>query len=134
MLAIPTASVFLGSCASLYYYANTSREGNKISVSKSEFVQFKGGEEKLRQFVLIKVTEVGFPVCLYRQEEDSYLAALLECTHRGCELNVGGGVYTCPCHGSEFSVEGKVLEGPAEKELKIFKTDSDNEFIYVYLS
>ena len=44
---------------------------------------------------------------------------------------MGGGIYTCPCHGSEFSVKGKVLEGPADKDLKIFKTETDNENIYI---
>jgi cytochrome b6-f complex iron-sulfur subunit len=134
LLAFPAASVFLSSCASVYYYASTTREGNKITVPTSEFIHLKKGEEQVRQFVLFKINEGGFPVCLYRLDEGSYLAALLECTHRGCELNVGGGLYTCPCHGSEFSIEGKVLEGPAEEDLKLFKTESDNEFIYVYLS
>jgi len=133
LLAFPAASVFLSSCSSIYY-ASTLREGNKISVSKSEFIERKKGEEKLRQYVLFNINESGSPVSLYRLDDGRYVAALLECTHRGCELNVGGGIYTCPCHGSEVTIEGKVLEGPAEEDLKLFKTESDNEFIYVYLS
>ena len=83
---------------------------------------------------MLKIEESQFPICLYKTKEDHYNASLLKCTHRGCELNVGGGIYSCPCHGSEFSIKGAVLEGPAEKDLKTFKIDTDNENIYIYLS
>ncbi len=58
----------------------------------------------------------------------------MKCTHRGCELNVGGGIYSCPCHGSEFDNKGNLLEGPADQDLKTFKTSINNENIYIDLS
>jgi len=41
------------------------------------------------------------------------------CTHQGCDVNkVDGGVISCPCHGSQFSIEdGSVKGGPAPKGL-----------------
>jgi Rieske Fe-S protein len=41
------------------------------------------------------------------------------CTHQGCDVNkIDGGVISCPCHGSEFSIEdGSVKGGPAPKGL-----------------
>ncbi|GAB1646120.1 Rieske (2Fe-2S) protein [Krasilnikovia sp. MM14-A1259] len=52
------------------------------------------------------------------------------CTHAGCPVNkVDGGVISCPCHGSTFSIEdGSVKGGPAPKglpEVKV-KVDGDN--------
>ncbi len=42
------------------------------------------------------------------------------CTHRGCRLNEApDGHFACKCHGSEFSSQGQVIEGPATKDLPI---------------
>ena len=43
------------------------------------------------------------------------------CTHLGCELtyNETTDTWDCPCHGSRFDRNGKVIEGPAQKDLEI---------------
>ncbi len=136
-IGLPALAASLQSCNAIYY-ANIKKETNRLVVEKSEFWRVKpakqaGGEDKKvnRSFVLVKTDQMEFPICLYKIEQNIYNASLLHCTHRGCELNVGGGIYSCPCHGSEFSVTGKVLEGPADKDLKTFKTETDNENIYI---
>lgn len=42
------------------------------------------------------------------------------CTHLGCALryNASEDTYECPCHGSKYDKNGKVLVGPALKDLK----------------
>jgi cytochrome b6-f complex iron-sulfur subunit len=42
-----------------------------------------------------------------------------KCTHLGCKINTLKNDYlACGCHGSLFSLEGKVLNGPASTNLK----------------
>lgn len=44
------------------------------------------------------------------------------CTHLGCTVrHVEGEGYSCPCHGSRFDREGRVLDGPAPKPLAWYR-------------
>ena len=132
-VGMPILATTLQSCGSIYYAAAQKRE-NSLMVKKSEFIFEKKNKTVERGHVFVKTVELAFPICLHKTGEDQYTALLMSCTHRGCELNFGGGIYSCPCHGSEFSVAGEVLEGPADKNLKSFKTETDNENIYILLS
>lgn len=131
-IGIPFGASMLQSCGAIYY-ASLSKEPGKLVVAKSEFINETNNKKTTRDFVLLNMNELGFPICLYKVK-DEYIASLLKCTHRGCELNVGGGIYSCPCHGSEFSTTGQVLEGPADQNLKVYKTETDEKNIYIYLS
>ncbi len=40
------------------------------------------------------------------------------CPHRGCNVNaITGGKIICPCHDSEFNLDGSVAKGPAKAPL-----------------
>jgi len=57
---------------------------------------------------------------VYRDEDGILHAVSLRCTHLGCLLRFNGAEtsWDCPCHGSRFDVDGRVLEGPAVDPLE----------------
>ncbi|GMB09804.1 FAD-dependent oxidoreductase [Thermolongibacillus altinsuensis] len=56
----------------------------------------------------------------YRDEGGNLHIVDTTCTHMGCELewNNGDRTWDCPCHGSRFSIDGEVMEGPAQRRLE----------------
>ncbi len=59
------------------------------------------------------------------------------CTHAGAPLAEGdldGEVLTCPWHGSRFNVtNGSVINGPAEKPLKVYESTVKEDYLYIDL-
>lgn len=51
----------------------------------------------------------------YRDENGHLHLLDITCTHVGCELawNDAERTWDCPCHGSRFSYNGSIIEGPA---------------------
>ena len=37
----------------------------------------------------------------------------------------------CPCHGSQYNTEGKVIRGPASKSLALAKVDNIDNKVYL---
>lgn len=55
----------------------------------------------------------------YRDEQGEMHVCSAVCTHLNCivQWNAGEKSWDCPCHGSRFDTDGKVLNGPAIKSL-----------------
>lgn len=112
------------------YYATAQLEGDKLRLKKTDFTDEKG---KARSFVLIRNEKLAFPVCVYHLGNGVYVALSTQCTHSGCEVQPNKTSLVCPCHGSEFSNQGKVLNPPAETDLKKYNVSADNENIFIQI-
>lgn len=66
---------------------------------------------------LLRNPEGGLPILLVRLESGAHSAVLTRCTHRGCQTEPVADRLVCPCHGSEYTLTGRLLEGPAEADL-----------------
>jgi len=64
-------------------------------------------------------------VAAYRDGNGKLHACSAACTHLGCHLHWNGfeRCWDCPCHGSQFSVDGAVLNGPAIYPLEKVELD-----------
>ena len=68
----------------------------------------------------------GARAVLYR-DQDGFWAVSLVCSHLGCTTEADGSGYRCPCHGSRYDRQGRVLNGPAKQGLKTVWMDADPE-------
>ncbi len=62
----------------------------------------------------------GKRVAAYRDSSGELFLSDSTCTHLGCELEYNNAErsFDCPCHGSRFNYDGKVIEGAAKEDLK----------------
>jgi nitrite reductase/ring-hydroxylating ferredoxin subunit len=58
----------------------------------------------------------GYNLVLLHDEE-GYAAVGTICTHLGCVVAPSAEGFECPCHGSRFARDGKVVQGPAPSPL-----------------
>lgn len=71
-----------------------------------------------------KIVELeGHKYGAYRDEEGKLHIVNTTCTHVGCELkwNDAEKSWDCPCHGSRFTYDGEILEGPATHRLNHYE-------------
>lgn len=80
--------------------------------------------------------KISDEMMLIRKSESTFIAVRTICTHKGCDVELEGDKFVCPCHGSEFTIDGVVTQGPATKNLKIFETifDSGNGTVTIKTS
>jgi cytochrome b6-f complex iron-sulfur subunit len=59
---------------------------------------------------------------LSRLADGGFLAIYQRCTHLGCSVpwDQRANAFICPCHSSEFNVQGEVLNPPAPRPLDLF--------------
>lgn len=62
----------------------------------------------------------GQKLGIYKNENGKIFAVIPDCTYEGCRLNWDKKEknWVCPCCGSRFSYEGKVINGPATENLE----------------
>lgn len=66
------------------------------------------------------VEEGGRKFAGYRDISGALIALSRKCTHLGCTIqwNSTHSTWDCPCHGSRFDPQGRVVQGPAQRPLE----------------
>ena len=75
-----------------------------------------------------------YDVAVQKNQDNSYIALLLQCTHQENQLTVSSAGYHCSLHGSNFDKQGNVRKGPAEQPLHHFETSIDNNILNIHIN
>lgn len=111
LAGVPLATLLAG-CAGLVA-RSVPVSGGKVHLALAHFPELAeaGGSAKLMP------AGRSTPVYVMTVERDRWVALSPICTHLGCTVEIQGTRIVCPCHGSTYDREGRVLQGPAERAL-----------------
>ena len=144
MNIILLTSVF-GSCGPLaggfiyYFYPVVDKKGGNGLVAKD-----KNGDDILESVWVVDHKYPSRALVQGLKGDAHYLITSKEgglekyainavCTHLGCVVpwNPTENKYMCPCHGSQYNSEGKVIRGPAPKSLALAKVENIANKVYL---
>jgi len=88
---------------------------SKANVRYEEATRFKIG--KAENFPVGTVKKLDDKGVFIFSNDDGLHAISSVCTHLGCIVAVTETGFQCPCHGSKYDENGKVIGGPAPRNL-----------------
>lgn len=72
-------------------------------------------------------------IIIIRSTDSVYIALSKVCTHQGCTVtyNSGNNNLPCPCHGSLYTINGAVVNGPAPDPLKRYDVKKNGNILTI---
>ncbi|HPV76301.1 MAG TPA: Rieske (2Fe-2S) protein [Gemmatimonadaceae bacterium] len=104
-------------CAARAKYVTPTLTGERLSVPLAQ-VGATGG-------VLVEDPLGDLPIFLHRTADGAYVAVSTRCGHRGCQVEPAAAKLVCPCHGSEYTLDGTILQGPTLRPLERYRVTVD---------
>ena len=121
-----SVAALLAGCASLVTRTVTPVDGTlRLALAHYPELVEVGGS--------LKVAPDGAPEPIYILSlgEGQYAALSPICTHLGCTVEIQEARLVCPCHGSTYDRQGRVLQGPAERALTRYRADLSTDGVLV---
>lgn len=93
-------------------YASVNLLKEKLSLPKETLAQIQPGHGGV-------VELDGEKTGVYKDEKGEVYAVSVKCPHLGCQLvwNPDEKSWDCPCHGSRFDYQGRLMDGPAQSNV-----------------
>lgn len=137
VVAIPTVfGTVLESCKSTIIGPTGSKVLQSVSGSLSGgnvTVNIDSSSPLAKTGTAAAVNFQGGVILVDHPSANVYNALSSICTHQSCQItgyDSGSSQFICPCHGSQFDINGKVTQGPASAPLTKYQTQvSGNQLI-----
>jgi Rieske Fe-S protein len=82
----------------------------------------------------VLVESVAGVFLVSRTADQSFIAVDAVCSHQSCTITgIDGTTYVCPCHGSRYDRNGRVVQGPATASLRQFSTSFASGIVTINL-
>ena len=134
--AVVIATIALPGCASLFVKkrepdVTVAVASGEVRVPVTAAPWVRGGQGTLA----IAIEGREDKILVFRGPDGALAAVDMTCTHRGCDVEwaPATGRIVCPCHGSEFSSTGALLQGPAKQPLAAFPVRVEGDALVVHV-
>ena len=82
----------------------------------------------------VLVESVAGVFLVSRTADTAFTAIDAVCSHQSCTVtNADGEIYVCPCHGSRYDRNGRVVQGPATASLRRYNSSFSNGTLTIVL-
>ena len=123
------AAAGLASCASIPVFTTSAVDG-RVTVDLAQFPDLKIPGKG----IVVRAEQAAEPIILLATDGGQVRALSGVCTHLACSVRLGDHGLSCPCHGSTFSLEGRVTRGPAPDDLHTFPTTLAGNTVVITLN
>lgn len=114
----------LSGCAARARYVTPTLMGDRLTIPASHLANTGG--------VLVEDPQDELPIFVHRTTDDRYVAVSTRCGHRGCQVEPAAAKLVCPCHGSEYTFDGAILQGPTQRPLQRYRVTRDGESLVIH--
>ena len=121
-LTLFSVSLFV-SCSPLLFAASYAAKP-KLKSKSQKWISVGTVEELDKAGQILKEeSSLGAILVIGTSKSKKLIAVNPTCTHLGCivDWEAAENIFLCPCHASEFTTDGKVQNGPAEKPLSTYE-------------
>jgi cytochrome b6-f complex iron-sulfur subunit len=109
----------------------TQVRNNQVRLSQEESAKLLASEGSL----LVEPKGLGDKILVVHAQDGRLHAVSAICTHKGCPVPYDEklGHLHCPCHGSQFGLDGHNIKGPAQRPLKQYDVRTENGTVVIAL-
>lgn len=125
---------WIASCLPVAIAACSTKETTKNTSVSQEWQQIGNSSELNNNGKLLaKNTSVGEVLVVKTSQQNNLVAVNPTCTHAGCtvEWKSDTNKFVCPCHGSEFNIDGKVHTAPATTPLTTYAVKVEGDSVLI---